>query len=87
MNASLQLRTQTRTAGMAAGLQHFCGHVATPIIVHSLRQTLHLRASESQRVSIGISRARPTARISFKKHSKNLIPAPSVALDTTFRSA
>ena len=70
MNTSLQLSTQTRTARMTA----------------DLRQTLHLRAgkSRSQRISIGLSSAQPTARISFKKHSKNLIPAPSVPVDATF---
>jgi hypothetical protein len=68
MNTSLQLRPQTRTAGMAA----------------DLRQTLHLRASQSQRISNGLSSAQPTARISFRKHSKNLIPAPSGPVDATF---
>jgi hypothetical protein len=47
-----------------------------------LRQTLHLRASKSQRISIGLSSAQPAARISFRKHSKNLIPAPTVPVES-----
>ena len=82
MNIPLQLSTQTRTARLPGGLQHYCDHVTTPIVAHSLRQTLHLSASESHRVSIEISRARPTVRIAFRKHSKHLISAPS-GLDRT----
>ena len=69
---------------MNTSLQHSCGLATKPIAVHSLRQTLHLHAGQPQRANIGLSHAQPTVRISFRKHSKHLIPAPSVPSDATF---
>jgi hypothetical protein len=71
---------------MDASVQHPGGQVTTPI-GRSSRQTLHLHAVESHRVSFGILRGRPSARISFRKHFKSPILATSVALDALCYSA
>jgi hypothetical protein len=71
---------------MDVSVQHSGGQVRTPI-ARSSRQTLHLRVGESHRVSFGILRGRPSARISFRKHIKSPILATSVALDSPCYSA